>query len=118
MQQDVELFAGDYKLLNVTVTDAAGDAVDLTDFTIRWQLAAAANKTPILSKEIGSGITVVNASEGRFDVQLDSDDTEALAGSAVKTYYHEAEVIDAADRPATVMWGAVTINPTLIKPAA
>ena len=104
--QNVTMRSGDTKRLQFTVTDAAGTAVDLTGATITWVLAAKLGGTTLLTKTIGFGITVNDASAGRFHVDLDPADTAALAG----TYYHEAEVVDALGNKSTVAVGRITIE--------
>lgn len=112
---DFTLYAGDDKLLTVTVTDGEGEPVDLTGAQkIRWQLGKGPGKTPIVEKALGQGIEVTDGPGGIFTVTLDSADTEALKGS----YYHEAEVIDEDGNVSTVLTGTVTIEATLIKPEA
>ncbi len=103
---DFEMRSGDFMPIEVTVKDEAGVVVDITSFTIKWGLYDG----PILGAElfvytIGSGIVVVDAANGRFDVQIAKADTIALAGR----YYHEAEITDTASNPKTVMVGTVTI---------
>lgn len=113
---DFTMTAGDSKVLEVTVTDAAGAAVDLTGVQgIRWHMARSVNDRPAtVEKSLGSGIAVTDAVNGVFTVTLDSADTEDERGD----FYHEAEVIDENGNVSTVLTGAVTINPALIKPEA
>lgn len=108
------MYAGDDKILEVTVKDLAGDVVDITDFIeIRWSMAKAVTRPPIIEKTLGSGIELINGGSGRFNVTLNSADTEALRQGV---YYHEAEVINMDGLVATVLAGQATILPTLIKP--
>lgn len=111
---DFELFAGDTKVLDITVKDDEGAVVDITDATIRWQLARSVNAPAVLQKAVGSGITISDGPNGLFEVALANADTETLKGA----FYHEAEVILPDSTIATVVTGAVTIKPTLIKPPA
>lgn len=115
--QNFSMYAGDTKRIEVTVVDAAGDAVDITDFTsIRWKMAKTVKATAVLEKSLGDGIEIISGGSGRFDVTLETGDTESLRPG---TYYHEAEVADPVASPevvATVMTGTAEILPTLIKP--
>lgn len=111
--QNIAMVQGDNKVLSITVTDAAGAAVDLTDATIRWHMSKSVNKRPAaLEKATGSGITITDAANGVFTVTLDSADTESLRG----LFYHEVEVIDGSGNVSTVTKGKITIHPALIKP--
>ena len=113
---DFSMTAGDSKVLEVTVTDADGAAVDLSGAqTIRWHMSRSVNSRPAtVEKALGAGITVTNGPGGIFSVTLDSADTEDLRGDFV----HEAEVIDEDGNVSTVLSGAVTISAALIKPEA
>jgi hypothetical protein len=106
------MYAGDTKLLQVLVSNAAGAPVDITGTKVRWELAKTVTTEPsLIYKAIGDGITIVNGFGGRFDVLLDPIDTLALKGN----YYYEAE-IDDGGVISTVLTGTVQINPALIDP--
>jgi len=110
---DFTMYQGDTKTLEVTVEDEAGDVVNITGTTIRWQLAKTARAAvPIIAKETGDGIAIVDGAAGRFDVALDPEDTVDLSA---RSYYHEAE-IDDAGVISTVLTGKATIRQALIKP--
>lgn len=112
---DFTMYAGDTKVLAVTVLDNVGDPVDITGTDIRWWMAKNAKKIGadvLLKKETGGdGIVITDGPGGVFEVTLDSADTENLKGP----YYHEAEVDDAGVI-STVLTGKATINLALIKP--
>jgi hypothetical protein len=108
--QNLALHSGDSKILEVTVTDGTGAAVDLTGATIAWQLAKSPGESALVSKTIGSGIAVTDAVGGIFEITLDAADTAALSGR----HYHEAEVTDTSGKVSTVLTGAVLIKPELI----
>lgn len=110
---DFEMFAGDTKILGVTAKDAAGEVVDISGATIRWQLAKSVTTAALVEKATGDGITITDGAGGAFDIELDNADTEGLKGD----HYHEAEVELADGTIATVLSGTVTIKRTLIKPA-
>lgn len=110
---DFTMYAGDTKVLSVTVLDEAGAAVNITGTTIRWWLAKNAKKTGLdvlIKKDTVDGITITDGPAGKFEVTLASSDTEGLKGS----YYHEAEVDDSGTI-STVLTGKATINIALIK---
>lgn len=110
---DFEMFAGDSKVIEVTVKDQDGDVVNITTALVRWQAARSENATALIEKtsDPADGISIVDGAAGRFDVTLDPEDTEDLRG----TLYYEAEVLDAS-KPSTVLSGWFTIVPALIKP--
>lgn len=113
-RQDFEMMAGDDKRLEVTVLDEDDVAVDLTGATaIRWKLARSVRSTALVSYSLGGNIAVIDAAAGRFNVTIDGADTESLKG----LHYHEADIVDASGKTGTVIYGTVTIRPSLVDPA-
>ena len=110
--QNVTMYAGDHKNLVVTVTNAAGAAVNLTGATIRWVLAKSAGSAVVVDKSTGGhGITITPGTGGVFTVALVPADTEGLLG----VYYHEASVVDTLSNVITVLTGAMAIEPSAIR---
>lgn len=104
--------AGDSKVLEVTVVDDDGIPVNISGTAIRFEMARFASDTPALvTKAIGSGVTIIDGPTGRFDVALDPADTAEFSGS----YYYEAE-IDDGGTISTVIRGRATIDAALIRP--
>ncbi len=102
VNQHVRIWAGDAKNLNVTALDDDGGALNLTGGTLTWILRQDARSGPVLlTKTIGSGITVTNAAGGLFTVALVEADTQDLAGS----YYHECVFEDSGGNPSTILTG-------------
>src|SRR4029077_17969888 len=66
------MFAGDTKVLVVSVADEKGAAVDITGTVIRWQLAKSVTSTALILKSVGAGVTIIDGPSGRFDVALDA----------------------------------------------
>jgi hypothetical protein len=109
--QNFSMYQGDDVRLGVTLVDAAGLPVSLVGATLKWGIAKKAiDGVPLLLKTIGSGITVLDAVGGSFEVALTPSDTQSLVGD----YYHEVELTDAASKRLTVLTGKVQIAPTLI----
>ena len=108
--QNFDMFSGDDKVLVVTVKDLAGVAVNLTGASITWKLADSLTGTVRATKTTAAGIAITDAADGVFEVTVADADTATLSGS----YYHEAEVTDSSGRDSTVVFGNITIRPTLI----
>lgn len=112
--QNFDVHQGSGVLLQFTCTDPQGNIVDLTGLSanqIRWQLAQDANSTPIISKSIGAGITIVNPAAGRFDVAVLPADTVSL--QPIK-YYHEAKLTDQYNNKSTLAYGTAQVLNALI----
>lgn len=109
---DVTIFAGDSQRLEVEVFDPDGELVDLLGVqAITWHLSRTVHHRPaIVEKSIGQGVTVVDAPNGRVDIEIDPADTEGRSGR----HYHEIEVIDEQGHVSTILTGTVTIRPTNI----
>jgi hypothetical protein len=111
---DFTMVRGDTKRLEVTVRDEAGAIVNITSASIRWWMAKTVNATAFtLQKAVGSGVTVVDAAAGRFDVLLVATDTRTLTPGA---YYHECEVVDSGGQVSTVFRGALVLEKDLVSP--
>ena len=86
----VDMTSGDIKFIKITVLTApGGSAVSLSGVTsIKWGLWPVEGGAQTLSKTLGSGVAVTNASAGEFTVTLTEADTSTLIG----VYYWEARV--------------------------
>lgn len=109
LNQDVFMRSGDTKKIDFTVDelDGAGDVtgqVNLTGATIKWK-AFDTSGVEKISKDTASGISLIDAVGGKFEVLLDPGDTAALEG----TFLHEAEMTDASGNVSTVSRGVLTI---------
>ncbi len=104
------MFQGDDLRVIISVYDTQGSPVDITDAqSIIWKLARSPDDVALLTKSLGSGITVNNPTSFYFDIE--SAETLALFGQ----YYHEAEIITDQGLKYTGISGHVTIKKTLIK---
>lgn len=105
--QQLEFHSGNDVELNYTVTDQAGVAKDLTGAqAVIFVIAPSAGKAGLVTKSLGSGITLTTPLQGKFRVTLVPADTEGLKG---KPYYHEARVTDAAGKKVTVTYGILNL---------
>lgn len=100
------VFSGDDLDLNVTVTDAADAALDLTSASsIIWRLSRHVGATADLTKSVGSGVTVTDPVNGLLTVTIDAADTASLVGN----FYHELEIVNQANKKSTVLHGLFEI---------
>lgn len=114
IRQDFEMMAGDDKRLEVTVLDEDDVVVNLTGASaIRWKLARSVRSAALVSYDLTDNIAIIDATAGRFNVNLDAADTESLKG----LHYHEADIVDSTGKTGTVLYGTVTIRPSLVDPA-
>lgn len=86
-------FVGEDKVFRFKVKDAAGAAINMTagGYSLEWVLRTAPNGTVLLTKTLGSGITIVNgdATNDAADVTVTDDDTlNAPINAEPGVYYH------------------------------
>lgn len=110
--QDFTYDGGDDLNIDITVTDGpngTGDPVNLTGATIYWWLLDdPADTTALVEKSTtGGGITITDAANGVFRVNLDPADAASLNGR----YHHKAKVQDSGGDKTTVTTGEVKIHP-------
>lgn len=114
-QSNITMHSGDTRNLLITVVDSTSTAVDLTAAGITWALSkkAADSIAPrgaaLVTKAIGTGVSIIVAGDGTLSVVLDTADTSALSG----VYYHEMQLTQGA-AISTILYGTVTISKDLI----
>lgn len=111
-EQDFSMFTGDSKTLVIEVLDEDDAVVDITGWTFKWRLSRSVRSAALVSKTSASGITITNSPAGLLEVEIDPADTDALRAGL---YYHEVEGIDQDSEISTVIAGAATLKPTLIR---
>lgn len=112
MLRDLKINAGDTKVISVGLQTPERTTVSLVDAEIKFQIARRVDTTPLVVKSVGSGITIVDAGLGLFEVLLLPEDTDALGG---KIYYYEIEVTFADGTVTTALNGDIDIQKTLIR---
>lgn len=110
-------YAGNAIQLVITVLQTDGSPYNLTGVTsIKYSLGGALITPALITKTLGAGIAITNATGGIFTVSLAETDTASLVtGSSAVQFYHEALLVDAAGNPVTCYSGYLTLNPTLVK---
>ena len=77
---------GDYRRIVVDVTDANGDAMDVTMFTdSEYVIAVNVRSAPIITKALGSGITI-GGDNSSFIIEIEEADSRLLPRDYI---YHE-----------------------------
>lgn len=108
---DLSMTRGDTPTFDLTITDAAGDAVDLTDATIAFTAKRSiADSATVFQKTVGSGVTVTNAAGGLASVLLAAGDTTALPDRTIALHY-DVEVVESDGTKTTVASGLLTVSP-------
>lgn len=104
--QNFEIYQGDTKQIIITVYDEDGAILNLTGYNINWVMYKSTTKELILSKSLGSGITVPTPSNGQIVIDFLPVDTENVIPN---TYLHECEISTSPTDVSTVTTGAVKV---------
>jgi len=105
--QSFPVMSGDQVQLEFTVTDNAGDAVDLTGGSGRFALARKPTAAPVIDSAASpptATVTIILAISGRVNVVVTDEDSEALLGD----YYFEFKWTDSAGRENVAARGWIT----------
>ncbi len=102
---NLEMFAGDTRVLHVTVLDQDSAVVDITGATVNFMVSKRRTTSPLFTKTVGSGVVISDGPNGEMDITLDPADTTSLKGA----HYFECEVTDVSSRKTTVLYGTLSI---------
>ena len=106
----VSFFSGDSQEYDFAVVDTNNVPVPITGANIEWVIAVQGTEVPVLSKTVGEGITITNATGGLFTVVLAISDTLGLAG-----VYQEALRLTTTDgKSAIISSRVITVTKGLI----
>lgn len=114
---NITLTRGDSRTLSITVLDSDGSAADLTGASIWWTAKRDINDADadaIISKTVGSGITVTNAAGGLATVTIAPDDWTDAEDSD-KHYVWDLQVKSDTGTVTTVASGRIIITPDVTR---
>lgn len=96
----------DYRLI-FTVRKKDGSIVDITDFTLKYQVRKTVNGPNLITKTTDdTTIAIISAEDGTFVVLINAEDTKTLDAGA---YLHEVVAVDTVGRVTTLTDLAVTL---------
>src|SRR5690348_897517 len=98
--QNFEMWAKDTVVLNITTTDEANiNAIDITGMSISWVLFR--GTSTYANKTIGSGVEIIDGTNGTFQVTILPADTVSLTG----LFNHECYMVDQFGNQTTIFTG-------------
>ena len=100
------MYQGDTKQVIITIYDEDGVILPLAGYDITWVVYHPTTKNVILSKSLGSGITVPTPLNGEVIIELLPVDTENVVPN---TYNHECEISTSTTDVATTTTGTIKI---------
>ena len=88
--RDQNLYIGEDRTINVDVNQSDGTPQPMTGWALTWELTDRAGGTVLLTKTVGSGITIGNGdgTDDRAAITLADGDTEGLTDGAGIYYYY------------------------------
>lgn len=105
------VYAGDDVELDLTILKTDGTPYDLTGCQeVNYAIARDRKSAALVTKTLGSRITITDAVNGKVQIVITSTDTEALDG----TYYHEVQVVDASGLTSTCYADRLLVYATLL----
>ena len=106
--QDFSIIKGDTSVIALTIYDSDDSAVDLTSYsTTDLSFIVYSGDTAVITKIIGTGITVTGATSGAVSIVLSATDTAALTAGARYTY---AAIISDGTTVYTVTSGVLKVT--------
>jgi|GEM_PF-4150342 len=106
-----EMYSGDDQTIEITVTDDAGDPVDLSGSELTFVIAE--DGSAEVTKATADGdISITGANNNVATIQLDASDTDDLDGA----YHIELQQTDSGNNVATLTRGTLSIKQDLITP--
>lgn len=112
VNQNFNMYAGESKTIPVTATNTEdGTPIALDGVSsIKWGMRKIHGASNDVDKDSASGITVTDAINGKFTINLDANDTRTLSGD----FIHEARVVDSLGKESLVMKGIINIEGTIV----
>jgi hypothetical protein len=92
-------------VVEVSVVDNAGQAVNCFGSELTWVVVDAANRV-ILTKSTDDGITYTDAAAGLAELTLTAEDTDLPSGE----YRHELLLVDVDGHRYTILEGIFTVQ--------
>jgi len=103
INQDVSIYQGDAREIDILIRDENGSILDLTGYSAIWVVANPNTMEILLTKTTVSGITIPYPTSGILTVSLLPEDTRLM--KPADWYYHEVKVTDSCLNPVTVTTG-------------
>lgn len=108
-----DMLTGNDKILQITLRDEDGSPHDLNGHTIGFVVRLTRAGANLISKSIGSGITVTDEAGGVFRITLSDTDTDAFNDGV---YYYEVKVTTDTLVEVSVLDGKIRMRKSLFTP--
>lgn len=105
--RNLNLFVGQSTSFEGVLRDQEGKRIDLTPYTLTWKAGDKDFNRTAISLTEGDGITIVDASSGRWRVDLRSTDTEELSRGL---YVHQGFAAQGGSENRLFTFGKLTLE--------
>lgn len=110
MRRDIKMIKGTTYELNSVARKTDGSVLDLTGATMTWRIGSDDFSTTNIESTIGDGITVTDATAGKYTLKL----TPAKTANVDTAFYeHQVEVTDASSDIWNVLTGQFWLTGSL-----
>jgi len=109
------MFTGNDKFLQVTLKDVNEVAINITGWSIEFALRLQKDDVTLISKTVGSGISIDDGLNGIFTVSIDDTDTDALAEGS---YWYEIKTTNLSGVETTVLNGKAKMYQSILVPGS
>lgn len=103
---NVSLYAGETLLLRDQVANHLGAGVGISGASLTYRLFPVTGGIAILQKTIGNGISVLDVTDGTYEIYVTASDSVGLLGE----YFHVCEVMDLAGNTTVTFSGSVVVS--------
>lgn len=111
LETNFDMVSGDSKDIVVSVLDESDQVVPITGASATFILSKTRFTAALVTKTVGSGITITDGAGGVLTVSLLPADTEPLIGQ----HYFEIELIDTNAKESTIVVGYINIAKNVIE---
>jgi len=113
---DLSLQYGSRRILDVAVTDDAGDAIDVTGSAFHFTVKAdwlTDDADAVISLSVGDGIEVTGAAGGLAEITINEADWSSIANEPAQFIYGLSER-DSSDRVWRLATGTLLVTPAAL----
>jgi len=114
-KENINVFRGDSKTIEKTLSDEDGVIVDLTGAELRFSVKLdrfLLDADALISKSSpSSGITITDATGGKFEVEIDAADTDL----EIRDFEYDIQLKDSGGKVTTIFTGVFTIEQDVTK---
>lgn len=112
VRHDLVFTLGSTWVMNLTAKDGTATTIDITGATIKWRISTT-NDTVVDTRETGDGITIVDGTNGAYQVIMTPADQTTAGITASTSYKHEIQLTSASAVVYDQLYGYLRVEPSL-----